>query len=89
MKIHFSLCGKFKHIASIEGQVISSQITLQELWCSKNNANQELILSVFVYTHQLSTYKRARCPPRLIYKVKLNFGRITGLSLARLPVTFN
>lgn len=88
MKARFSSCGGYLHIASIEGRLDSSKPAPVTSPGGENADKQEIMLSLFLTTHRLSSRKTTRSPPRLIHKVKFSFGQFTGLSLARLPFTF-
>ncbi|KAK3389894.1 hypothetical protein B0H63DRAFT_464493 [Podospora didyma] len=89
MKPQFSPCGKFFHIASLEGRVAKGQQRPDAaIPRSSKYLQKELVLSVFVTTYRLSEHKTTRSPPQLIHKTKVNLGQFAGLSLAKLPITF-
>lgn len=89
MKIHFSSCGEYIHIASVEGRLLGRRTSSSATPANGGMASKpEILLSVFVTTHRLSKRKTTRSPPQLVHKVKLTLGQFTGLSLAKLPFTF-
>ncbi|TFK72378.1 hypothetical protein BDN72DRAFT_836341 [Pluteus cervinus] len=77
MKLHFSPCGQFLHIASIEARSKPS----------KSDKRPPLDLSLFLSTYKLSHRKTTRCPPTLIHRAKLNVGSYTSITVSRLPFT--
>ncbi|KAF5010745.1 hypothetical protein FDECE_3100 [Fusarium decemcellulare] len=102
MKARFSSCGGYLHIASVEGRLAKlprsgkanpetkrSETSDNATNGMDDNSNKpEIVLSVFLTTHRLSSRKTTRSPPRLVHKAQLSLGKFTGLSLARLPFTF-
>ncbi|KAK3315619.1 hypothetical protein B0H66DRAFT_347658 [Apodospora peruviana] len=87
MKVRFSPCGRYVHIASVEARlVINTTASRQKKKATLDD--KEIVVSLFVTTHRLSVHKTTRSPPRLVHKVKLALGQFSGLSLARLPFTF-
>jgi hypothetical protein len=92
MKTRFSPCGKFLHIASLEGRVVAqgryNDRNISPAGKRSTINPDEIVLSVFISTHRLSEHKTTRSPPKAIYTCKVGIGRFAGLSLAKLPVTF-
>lgn len=96
MKCYFSSCGKYLHIAHLEGRIIRAHNakTDKELTHGTRSSDSDireddsLSLSCFVTTHRLSDFKTTRSPPRLVHKVRLNLGKFSALSLQQLPMTF-
>ena len=70
VKCHFSPCGKYLHIASLESLV--QPITKKEL---KKGTTPTTLLSAFISTHRLSKRKSTRTPPLLIHRVKISLGK--------------
>ncbi|KAK4223080.1 hypothetical protein QBC38DRAFT_539242 [Podospora fimiseda] len=82
IKPRFSPDGRHLHIASLEAQVSP------RCW-SRSSKTKTLILSAFIATYRLSLRKTARADPILIHKTKVTIpGEFSGLSLAKLPITF-
>jgi hypothetical protein len=81
MKCHFSLCGKFLHIVSLEAQ--QQSLTKAQ---RKAKAKPSLLVSAFVSTHRLSMRKTSRSPPTLIHRAKVSLGSRYALSPSRMPV---
>ena len=73
MKVHFSICGRYLHIASLEGQ--------------RKPAHKSLKLCLMVLTYRLSERKTTRSPPSLIYRTRMSLGQTESLSVSRLPFT--
>ncbi|KAK0743542.1 hypothetical protein B0T18DRAFT_448213 [Schizothecium vesticola] len=92
MRAHFSPCGGYLHIASVEGRLSSppksNSTNLQNPNHPSKRSKPEIILSLFLTTHRLSARKPTHSPPKLIHKAKFTFGRFLGFSLVRLPFTF-
>ncbi|KDN63409.1 hypothetical protein CSUB01_11577 [Colletotrichum sublineola] len=88
MKVRFSPCGGYIHIASIEGRLLDKTLSTSTSSGENGAKKPEIVLSLFLTTHRLSSRKRTHSPPRLIHKVKLTLGQFTGFSLAKLPFTF-
>lgn len=88
MKTRFSPDGKHLHIAVVEGRLLKSKVASPTPAHENDAKKPEIVLSLFLTTHRLSSRKTTRSPPRLVHKVKLTIGQFTGLSLARLPFTF-
>ena len=81
MKVHFSPCSKYLHIASLEAR--QARQSKSEL---KAGTKPGLALSVFISTHRLSTRKTTRSPPILIHRVKIILETTTSLCRTRMPV---
>ncbi|KAI1208212.1 uncharacterized protein F4807DRAFT_468798 [Annulohypoxylon truncatum] len=84
MKVHFSECGRFMHIATIEAQD-KRKVKLE---ATEEKAPKELGIAVFVTTHRLSEHKTSRSPPTLIHRVKAKLGDVACFSISKLPITF-
>ena len=80
MQCHFSPCGKYLHIVSLEGQQ-------QKLTKAGRKAGSEpsLLVSAFILTHRLSDRKTSRSPPNLIHRAKVSLGITNSLSPTRMP----
>ena len=81
MKIHFSPCSKYLHIASLEARQMKQ--SKSEI---KAGTKPRLALSAFISTHRLSTRKTTRSPPTLIHRVKIVLGSTNSLCPSRMPV---
>ncbi|KAK9773996.1 putative NACHT domain-containing protein [Seiridium cardinale] len=68
VQCHFSPCGKYLHIASLDGCIEIGKI-------DRIRAAPRLTLKVHVSTHELSRSKPERCPPRLIYHTSVGLDR--------------
>ncbi len=88
MKTHFSPCGEYLHIASVEARLGRTRSAAAKDSCGDCEDKQRIVLSLFLTTHRLSSRKTSTSPPRLIHRVKLTLGHFTGMSLAKLPFTF-
>ena len=80
MKCHFSLCGQYLHIVSLEGQ---------RRPVSQCNTTQPPIIKLarLLLTYHLSSRKLTRSPPVLIHCAKVNLGSQATLSVSKLPYT--
>ncbi|EQB48610.1 hypothetical protein CGLO_12147 [Colletotrichum gloeosporioides Cg-14] len=87
-EIRFSPCGSFVHIASVEGRLLDKTLSASTPSGGNGAKKSEIVLSLFLTTHRLSSRKSTHSPPRLIHKVKLTLGQFTGFSLTKLPFTF-
>ena len=70
VQCHFSPCGRYLHIASLESQI--EPITKKEL---KKGTTPSKLSSAFISTHRLSKRKTTRSPPLLIHRVKISLGK--------------
>ena len=70
VQCHFSPCGRYLHIASLESQI--EPVTKKEL---KKGTTPSTHLSAFISTHRLSKSKTTRSPPLLIHRVKISLGK--------------
>ena len=77
---HFSECGQFLHIASLEAQ----QRPLTE--SEKKTDKVPLLLSAFVSTHRLSGRKTSRSPPTMVHRAKVSLGSSESICPTRMPV---
>ncbi|XDG06243.1 hypothetical protein ABKA04_005858 [Annulohypoxylon sp. FPYF3050] len=84
MKIRFSDCGRYMHIATIEAR----EKGRAQLNTTKNNGPKELAMAIFVTTHRLSEHKTTHSPPNLIHRVKADLGNVIHFSVSKLPFTF-
>ncbi|KAF7927708.1 uncharacterized protein EAE98_006090 [Botrytis deweyae] len=73
VKTKFSSCGRFIHFAALKGRPVEKK--------------PEMHLSLQVSTHQLSSRKTARSPPRLLFKINVSLGESARMSASRLPYT--
>ncbi|KAF8526673.1 hypothetical protein BU17DRAFT_40385 [Hysterangium stoloniferum] len=83
MKCHFSPCGRYLHIASLEGQ----RRPMERRPLNANKANPPLCLALLLMTYRLSDSKTTRAPPVPIYRTRLELGGVSSLSVSRLPFT--
>lgn len=98
MKPHFSPCGGYLHIASVEGSLSTGPGEAARKRTSEPSPRMDaqtkdgkanlLVLSMLLTTHRLSTTKTTRSSRRFIRKAAIVLGTFSGLSLARLPFTF-
>ncbi|CCM02990.1 uncharacterized protein FIBRA_05105 [Fibroporia radiculosa] len=79
MKCRFSACGRFLHIAALEGQ--------QPVQKKGTQNRQGLDIAVLVSTYRLSSRKTSRSPPTLIHRVRVKLGNKESLSVTKLPYT--
>ncbi|KAI1371956.1 hypothetical protein F4677DRAFT_463696 [Hypoxylon crocopeplum] len=84
MKVHFSHCGRYMHIATIEAQ----NKRKAKMKSKKEESLKELSIAVFVTTHRLSERKTTRSPPTLVHRVKASLGDFVGFTVSKLPFTF-
>ncbi|KAG1745715.1 hypothetical protein EDB19DRAFT_459773 [Suillus lakei] len=78
MKCQFSACGRFLHIAALEGQ----QTIKRPL------AEQRVInIAILISTYRLSRRKTSRSPPTLIHRIRVKLGSKESLSVTKLPYT--
>lgn len=83
MKLHFSACGNYLHIASVEaqiGQIGGTKRRVQQL-------PPQLRICILLSTYRLSVRKTTRSPPSLIHRVKAELGEFSKLNVPRLPFT--
>ena len=83
MKCQFSPCGRYLHIASLEGQRKPVSGHKQK----KGAPQPPLNLALLVLTYRLSVSKTTRSPPSLIHLTRINLGTVESLSVSRLPFT--
>lgn len=76
VQCHFSPCGEYLHIASLESQI--EPVTIKEL---KKGTNPSTLLSAFISTHRLSIRKTTRSPPLLIHRVKISLGKHSSMKM--------
>ncbi|KAG1749235.1 hypothetical protein EDB19DRAFT_1942102 [Suillus lakei] len=82
MKIHFSECGEFLHIATLEAQGKAPELK------KDSEPLPPIKLAVLVCTYRLSRRKTARSPPQQIHRIKLALGQTTRLHVSKMPFTF-
>ncbi|KAF8521950.1 hypothetical protein BU17DRAFT_45376 [Hysterangium stoloniferum] len=83
MKCHFSPCGRYLHIASLEGQ----RRPMEGRHGKAKNEKSPLCLALLLMTYRLSDSKTTRAPPVLIYRTRLELSSVSSLSVSRLPFT--
>lgn len=80
VQCHFSACGSYLHIASLDGFIYQTQ-----------HGQRSLGLRLHVSTHCLSRRKTTRSPPRLMYRTSLGlpaaYTQAMQLSVSSLPYT--
>ncbi|KAJ7762426.1 hypothetical protein DFH07DRAFT_411026 [Mycena maculata] len=81
MKCHFSPCGIYVHLASLEGQK-DPVSPPQELY-----TDQPIKLMLLVSTYRLSARKTSRTPPSLVHHARIYLGSTATLMLSKLPYT--
>ncbi|KAG1898128.1 uncharacterized protein F5891DRAFT_982041 [Suillus fuscotomentosus] len=81
MKIRFSECGEFLHIATLEAHRKTSE--------SKKDSEPlpPIKLAVLLCTYRLSQRKTTRSPPQQIHRMKLALGQTTRLHVSKMPFT--
>ncbi|KAJ6543109.1 hypothetical protein B0H19DRAFT_957631, partial [Mycena capillaripes] len=84
MKCQFSPCGRYMHVASLEGQQTPVSVRKK---ASQDSPKPPLKLALLVSTYRLSARKTCRSPPSLIYRVRLDLGSVTTISVSKLPCT--
>jgi hypothetical protein len=84
MKCHFSPCGRYIRIASLEGQ-------LEPISKSRRNAEQPpLKTALLLSTYSLCGRKTTKSPPTLIHRTKIFLGsEASKLSVSNLPYTLS
>ncbi|KAH7104372.1 hypothetical protein BKA62DRAFT_504918 [Auriculariales sp. MPI-PUGE-AT-0066] len=93
VKLHFSACGRYLHVASLEAQT-NSNIQKRKVKSFEKHSPAdsqdlpELQLNLLLLTCRLSLHKTTRCPPVLVHRVKISVGTCKKLSVSRLPITF-
>ncbi|KAI9713540.1 MAG: hypothetical protein M1820_000922 [Bogoriella megaspora] len=85
VECHFSICGQYLHIASLEAKLDSTKKRADT--AAGGGESRSFNLAVFVSTHRLSKGKPCKSPPRLIHRVKISLGKYVLFSLKRPPVT--
>ncbi|KAF8587635.1 hypothetical protein K439DRAFT_1630517 [Ramaria rubella] len=81
MKCHFSHCGKYLHIASLEGQHKPAPN-------SRRNAKlPQLKIALLLSTYRLCARKVAKSPPTLIHRARVRLDPRTSLTVSHLPYT--
>ena len=80
MKCHFSPCGRYLHIAALEGRLIFKP---QKSGYTPPSIN----LALLVTTHSLCTKKTNKSPPTLIHRVRIDIGEETGVLASKLTYT--
>ncbi|KAI0033878.1 hypothetical protein K488DRAFT_46741, partial [Vararia minispora EC-137] len=94
MKLHFSVCGRFLHIASLEAQIDGAAGDDSNVRRSSTRApacaapSAALRLSLVLGTYRLSATKPTRSPPVLVYRTKFSLGDHATLRVSRLPFSF-
>lgn len=83
MKLHFSVCGNYLHIASLEAQIAQISKTKRRV----QQLLPQLRICILLSTYRLSVRKTARSPPSLIHRVKTELGDFNELNVPRLPFT--
>lgn len=81
IKCHFSSCGNFLHVASLEAR--SKTVPKHK---KGSDTREPLIMTAFISTHRLSARKTSRSPPTLIHRVKVSLGESISFSGSAMPV---
>ncbi|KAI0062760.1 hypothetical protein BV25DRAFT_1943480 [Artomyces pyxidatus] len=90
VKVHFSACGRYIHIASLEAQTDDCDDTKPKTHKASSQVHElpELRLYLLLSTYRLSSRKTTRSPPSLVHRVKVDLGGHATLTVSRLPFTF-
>ena len=91
VKLQFSPCGHFLHVASLEVRVkeVKGDPRCKNRHCFIHHPLPGLHLYMLVLTYRLSTSKPTRSPPVLLHRVKVDLGKHEGrLSVSHLPFVF-
>jgi len=91
VKLQFSPCGHFLHVASLEVRVtaVKGDQRCKNMQCIICHPLPDLHLYMLVLTYRLSTRKPTRSPPVLLHRVKADLGKHEGrLSVSQLPFIF-
>lgn len=83
MKCHFSACGRFLHIATLEG--VRKPVP-------KHRRNQDRVdhmmkLALLVSTHRLCNKQACRSPPSLVYHTRVKLEPVSFSPMSKLPFT--
>lgn len=81
MKIRFSECGEFLHIATLEAQRKTPELK------KDSEPLPPIKLAVLLCTYRLSQRKTTRSPPQQIHRMKLALGQTTRLHVSKMPFT--
>jgi hypothetical protein len=85
MKLHFSNCGRYLHVAAFEGQCRPQNTE------SRNGKSppvkQPVKLALLVFTYRLSVSKTSRSPPILIHRIRVEAGKRSSISASTIPFT--
>lgn len=84
IKCHFSACGRYLHMASLERQKLASESRKVNADLMTSQANE---LKLLVLTYRLSESKTTRSPPSLVHRARVDLGLRT-LKASKLPFTF-
>ncbi|KAF7338401.1 Nacht and ankyrin domain protein [Mycena venus] len=93
VKLQFSSCGRFLHVASLEVRVSDTAAEADQRCenrrCPIHRPLPELHIFLLVLTYRLSTSKPTRSPPVLQHRVKVDLGKHEGpLNVSQLPFVF-
>ncbi|KAG6829010.1 hypothetical protein H0H87_012874 [Tephrocybe sp. NHM501043] len=78
MKCHFSTCGKFLHVASLEGMADTPDGT---------EPTSKAVLAIVTYTFLLCSSQPTRTQPTFVHQARIDLGQYTGISVIDLPFT--
>lgn len=94
VKSHFSSNGNFLHFAALEASYAEEQSTSAASYAEEQctspaseTSRQQILLTLQVSTHRLSTRKTARSPPHLVCRTNVVLDRTTSVSVSTLPYT--
>ncbi|KAI0046457.1 hypothetical protein FA95DRAFT_1371839 [Auriscalpium vulgare] len=88
VKLRFSRCGQYLHIASLEAQTPKSRRRPPRPRPTESQPLPELRIFLLLSTYRLSSRNHTRSPPTLVHRVKVDLGGHEALSVLRLPFTF-
>lgn len=82
MKCHFSPCGEYLHIASLEGQL---KPVKKKKEASEDEDPPKIRLSLLLSTYKLCAKQPSRSPPILLHRAKTALGLEARISVSKLP----
>ncbi|VDB95410.1 unnamed protein product [Peniophora sp. CBMAI 1063] len=86
MKVHFSPCGQYLHVAALEARPESGEEPNPRHRSRSSSIGLRIYL--LLSTFRLSSRKTARSPPPLVHRAIANLGKHIKLNVLRLPFTF-
>lgn len=80
MKCRFSACGRYLHVASLDGESVDEQN-------NEPGPEDPMKLTLSLYTHRLCDIKPFRCRPNLVYAAWIDLGRLESVAFDNPPCT--